>query len=171
MIILACVCSQSSGNILKGLFVLGGKSFQCRAYSILRIPVRLVNLSGGSRTSDKWGPRSSRPWNKRGAALENNFSRPCGPLFGLKIRWGPPLDPPLNLELDDNLLNPSTPPSGLIGQCNSISHVQNEQGTGYEYSISIALKNWARHLKEHPKISYSTKFESYWFKRIGIVHF
>ncbi len=52
-----------------------------------------------------------------------------------------------------------------------ISHVQNEQGTGYEYSISIALKNWARHLKEHPKISNSTKVESYWFKRIGMVHF
>ncbi len=52
-----------------------------------------------------------------------------------------------------------------------ISHVQNEQGTGYEYSISIALKKWARHLKEHPKISNPTKFESYWFKRIGKVHF
>ena len=37
--------------------------------------------------------------------------------------------------------------------------VLNEQGTGYEY------------LKEHPNISKFTKFESYWFKRKGMVHF
>ena len=47
----------------------------------------------------------------------------------------------------------------------------NEQGTGYEYLISIELKNGSRHLKEHPKISKSAKFESYWIKRKGMVHF
>ena len=45
------------------------------------------------------------------------------------------------------------------------------RGTGYKYSISIELKNGARHLKEHPKVSKFTKFESYWFKRKGMVHF
>ncbi len=52
-----------------------------------------------------------------------------------------------------------------------ISHVRNEQGTGYEYSILIELKNEPCHLKEHPKISLFTKFDCYWFKRIGMTHF
>ena len=50
-------------------------------------------------------------------------------------------------------------------------HVLNEQGTGYENLKSIELKNGARHLKEHPNISKFTKFESYWLKRKGMVHF
>ena len=41
----------------------------------------------------------------------------------------------------------------------TISHVLNEQGTGYEYSISIELKNGALYLKEHPKVSKFAKFE------------
>ena len=52
-----------------------------------------------------------------------------------------------------------------------IGLIINEQGTEYEYSISIELKNGARHLKEHPKISKFTKFENYWFKRKGMVRF
>ena len=44
-----------------------------------------------------------------------------------------------------------------------ISHVQNEQGTGYEYLKSIELKYEARHLKEHPEISKFTIFEGYCF--------
>ena len=47
----------------------------------------------------------------------------------------------------------------------TISHVLNEQGTGYEYSKSTALINETCHLKGLPKISKFTKFESYWFKR------
>ena len=43
----------------------------------------------------------------------------------------------------------------------SISHVLNEQEAKYEYLISIELRNGACHLKEHPKISNFTKFESY----------
>ena len=53
----------------------------------------------------------------------------------------------------------------------TISHVLNEQGTGYKYLKSIEFRNEARHLKKHPKISKFTKFESYWFKRKGMVHF
>ena len=52
-----------------------------------------------------------------------------------------------------------------------IGNVLNEQGTGYEVLKSIELKNGARHLKEHPNISKFTKFESYWLKRKGMVHF
>ena len=52
-----------------------------------------------------------------------------------------------------------------------ISQVLNEQGTGYEYSISIELKNGACCLKEHPNVSKSAEFESYWFKPKGMVHF
>ena len=44
-----------------------------------------------------------------------------------------------------------------------------EQGTGYEFSISIDLTKGARHLKEHPKVSKFAKFESYWFKLKGMV--
>ena len=57
-----------------------------------------------------------------------------------------------------------------------ISHVLNEQGTGYEHifssaqKLSIELKNGARHLKEHPKMSKFTKFDGYWFKPKGMVH-
>ena len=40
----------------------------------------------------------------------------------------------------------------------------------YKHSISIELKNVARHLKEHPKISKFTKFDGYWFKPKGMVH-
>ena len=40
----------------------------------------------------------------------------------------------------------------------------------YKHSISIELKNGARHLKEHPKISKFTKFDGYWFKPKGMVH-
>ena len=47
-----------------------------------------------------------------------------------------------------------------------ISHVLNEQGTGYEHSISIELKNGARYLKEHPKISKFAKFNGYWFRTV-----
>ena len=32
------------------------------------------------------------------------------------------------------------------------------------------MKNGARHLKEHPKISKFTKFDGYWFKPKGMVH-
>ena len=35
----------------------------------------------------------------------------------------------------------------------------------------IEIENGARHLKEHPTISYFAKFESYWLKRKGMVHF
>ena len=52
-----------------------------------------------------------------------------------------------------------------------IGHVLNEQGTGYEYLISIELKKGASHLKEHPNISKFTKFESYWLKGKGMAHF
>ena len=38
-----------------------------------------------------------------------------------------------------------------------------------KHSISIELKNGARHLKEHPKISKFTKFNGYWFKPKGMV--
>ena len=41
----------------------------------------------------------------------------------------------------------------------------------YKHSISIELKNGACHLKEHPKISRFTKFDGYWFKPKGMVHF
>ena len=40
----------------------------------------------------------------------------------------------------------------------------------YTHSISIELKNEARHLREHPKISKFTKFDGYWFKPKGKVH-
>ena len=40
----------------------------------------------------------------------------------------------------------------------------------YKHSISIELKNGAHHLKEHPKISKFTIFDSYWFKPKGMVH-
>ena len=40
----------------------------------------------------------------------------------------------------------------------------------YKHSISIELKNGARHLKEHPKISKFAKFDGYWFKPKGMVH-
>ena len=40
----------------------------------------------------------------------------------------------------------------------------------YKHSISIELKNGARHLKEHPKIRKFTKFDGYWFKSKGMVH-
>ncbi len=52
-----------------------------------------------------------------------------------------------------------------------ISHVRNEQGTGYEYSISIELKNEPCDLKEHLKVSLFTKLEIYLFKRKGMVLF
>ena len=38
-------------------------------------------------------------------------------------------------------------------------------------SISIELENRARHLKEHPKTNKFAKFERYWFKCKGVVHF
>ena len=41
----------------------------------------------------------------------------------------------------------------LLAAVVAIGHVQNEQGTGYEYSISIELKNGPHHPKGHPKIS------------------
>ena len=55
---------------------------------------------------------------------------------------------------------------GIMGKVSYvlISRVQNEQGTGYEYLISIESKNGSRHLKEHAKLSKFAKFESYWFK-------
>ena len=40
----------------------------------------------------------------------------------------------------------------------------------YKHSLSIELKNGARHLKEHPKISKFTKLDGYWFKSKGMVH-
>ena len=40
----------------------------------------------------------------------------------------------------------------------------------YKHSISIELKSGACHLKEHPKSSKFTKFDSYWLKPKGIVH-
>ena len=40
----------------------------------------------------------------------------------------------------------------------------------YNHSISIELKNGARHLKDHPKISKFTKFDGYWFTPKGMVH-
>ena len=52
-----------------------------------------------------------------------------------------------------------------------ISHVLNEQRTEYEYFKSIELRKEARHLKEHPKINRFIKFESYWCKRKGMIHF
>ena len=52
-----------------------------------------------------------------------------------------------------------------------MGHVLNERGTGYEFLKSVELKNGARHLKEHPNISKFTKFESYWLKCKGMVHF
>ena len=33
------------------------------------------------------------------------------------------------------------------------------------------IENGARNLKEHPKISKFTKYDGYWFKRKGMVHF
>ena len=39
----------------------------------------------------------------------------------------------------------------------------------YKHSISIELKNGARHLKEHPKISKGTNFDDFWFKPEGVV--
>ena len=51
-----------------------------------------------------------------------------------------------------------------------------EQGTLYKHNLSsvqnslwIELKNGACHLKEHPKISIFTKFDSYWFEPKGMV--
>ena len=59
-----------------------------------------------------------------------------------------------------------------------IGHVLNEQGTGYEHIFFLVrifsidcIENGARHLKEHPITSYFTKFDGYWFKRKGMVHF
>ena len=59
---------------------------------------RPVDTNGGSRPSDKesWGG---------GAVSKNNFFRPFGPQFGLKLEGGgggaapraPPLDPPLDV--------------------------------------------------------------------------
>ena len=40
----------------------------------------------------------------------------------------------------------------------------------YKHSISIELKNGARLVKEHPKISKFTKFDGYWFKPKAMVH-
>ena len=58
-----------------------------------------------------------------------------------------------------------------------IGHVLKEQGTEYEhifslceYSISIELK-MGTSSERAPKISKFTKFDCYWFKREGIVHF
>ena len=40
----------------------------------------------------------------------------------------------------------------------------------YKHSISIELKNGARHLKEHSKIGKLTKFDGYWFTPKGMAH-
>ena len=52
----------------------------------------------------------------------------------------------------------------------ALRYVLNVHGTGYEYSIPIEL-NGAHHLKDHPKINKFAKFESFWSKRKGMVHF
>ena len=52
----------------------------------------------------------------------------------------------------------------LLAYFIGIRHVLNEQGTGYQYSLSIELTDEARHLKEHPKFSKCAKLESFWFK-------
>ena len=52
-----------------------------------------------------------------------------------------------------------------------MGHVLNEEGPGYEILKSIELKNGHPHLKEHPTISKLMKFDCYWFKRKGMVHF
>ena len=41
------------------------------------------------------GGRSSRPWDKGGARTQENFFRPFGPQFGLKVGGASLLDPPL----------------------------------------------------------------------------
>ena len=61
--------------------------------------------------------------------------------------------------------------SVMIGKFPSVSHVLNEQGTGYEFLKSIELKNGPLYLKEQLKISKLTKFESYWFKGKSMVPF
>ena len=43
------------------------------------------------------------------------------------------------------------------------------RGLGTNIKISIELRNKARHLKEHPKISKFAQFEGYWFKTKGMV--
>ena len=58
-----------------------------------------------------------------------------------------------------------------ISKALAISHVLNEQGTGYKYLKSIELKNGSFHLKEHPKLSTFVEFQSYWFQGQGMVHF
>ena len=39
-----------------------------------------------------------------------------------------------------------------------------------KHSILNKLKNGARHLEEHPKITKFPKFDGYWFKPKGLVH-
>ena len=51
-----------------------------------------------------------------------------------------------------------------------ISPVLNEKGTGYEYLMSNESKNGANRLKQHPKMSKFTKFESFCFKPKGMAH-
>ena len=58
-----------------------------------------------------------------------------------------------------------------VSHDHALSHVLNEQGTGYKYLKSIELRNKARQLKEHPKISKFAQFEGYWFKCKCTVHF
>ena len=59
-----------------------------------------------------------------------------------------------------------------------IGHVLNGQGTGYEHifswcehSISIKLKMGHVISKSIQKLVKFTKFDGYWFKRKGMVHF
>ena len=67
--------------------------------------------------------------------------------------------------MSNKLSNHLPPEMTLIG------HALNEQGTGYEYLLSIEMKNRALHPKEHPKVNKFAQIESYWFKLKGIGRF
>ena len=45
-----------------------------------------------------------------------------------------------------------------------ISHVLNEQGTGYECLKSIGVNSKSYHMKEHPRLIEIVKFERDWSK-------
>ena len=67
-----------------------------------------IDISGGSRHSDKGGGGHPDAEIREMPGLKKTFFRPFGPQFSLKIRgggapWVPPLDPPLDINTKDVL--------------------------------------------------------------------
>ena len=78
-------------SVVSGLII-----YLVRKYSetIVGLEILLGLQGGGSKPSDNGGPGHPDPEIRRWGArsLKQNFFRPFGPQFGLKIRWvpGPP---------------------------------------------------------------------------------